>query len=222
MYISFISRQLGLPTVEVGIGNGYSLTVRCDRVRDKSGSIVRIHQEDFCQALGYPYYRKYENDGGPDLKECIHLLRNISVSPAEDILNLLRWQVFNLLTGNADGHAKNLSILYTSAGPRLAPFYDLVCTAIYPGISSDLAFSIGGNADPGQIRLKDWERMADVLGMRPRLILNTLNSFMDILLDRLSDYHRLFVEKNGSDPVLERINQTIRKRIRRTGSLVAG
>jgi hypothetical protein len=64
--------------------------------------------------------------------------------------------------------------------------------------------------------------MADVLGMRPRLILNTLNSFMDMLQDRLSDYHRLFFEKNGEDPVLERIDQAILKRIRRTRSLVAG
>ena len=219
-YLSFISRELGLPTVEVTVGNGYSLTVRYDRVGDDSGNILRIHQEDFCQALGYPYYRKYENDGGPSFRECIQLLREISISPAEDMLNLIRWQIFNLLAGNADGHAKNLSILYTKKGPRLAPFYDLVCTAIYPGISRNLALSVGGNADPGQIRKQDWNRLAEELGMRPRLILNTLNTFLDMLQDNLNEYHRQFVEHDKFDPVLDRIDLAVHKQIRRTRTLL--
>jgi serine/threonine-protein kinase HipA len=47
---------------------------------------------------------------------------------------LLRWAIFNFLIGNADAHAKNLAMIFTDRGPRLAPFYDLICTQVYPDL----------------------------------------------------------------------------------------
>lgn len=221
-YTSFVAGHLGLPAVDVSIGNGYSLTQRYDRIKDENGTIYRLHQEDFCQAMGYPYYKKYESDGGPAFRDCIELLKAISVSSAKDQISLLRWQILNLLLGNADGHAKNISILYGENGPELAAFYDLVCTAVYPAISKDLALSVGGNSDPGQIRVEDWNRFAADLGMRPGIILNSLNTFIELLQDNLDDYHKEFVAQNGTDPVLDRINQAIRKQFRRTRTLLEG
>ncbi len=219
-YTSFLARKTSLPVVDVTIGDGYSLTRRYDRLPDNTGTISRLHQEDFCQALGYPYYKKYESDGGPVFSDCINLVRNISVSPAKDQLNLLQWQILNILLGNADGHAKNLSILYSKTGPVLSPFYDFVCTAVYPGISRDLALSVGGNADPGQIRIQDWNKLADELGIRPRVILNSFDTLSQLLQDSLTAYYNEFVEMNGSHPVLEWINQVINKRIRRVRTLL--
>ena len=98
----------------------------------------------------------------------------------------------------------------------------LSVTAIYPGISRDLALSVSGNADPGQIRRQDWDRLAEELGMRPRLILNTLNTFLDMVQDNLTEYHRRFAEFNKSDSVLDRIDLAVHTELRRTRTLLKG
>ncbi|MBC8553142.1 MAG: type II toxin-antitoxin system HipA family toxin, partial [Candidatus Brocadiales bacterium] len=167
-YTSFLALNLGLPVIDVIVKQDYTLTKRYDRIVDHHGDLQRLHQEDFCQALGYSPFTKYEAEGGPNLKICIELIRSISIAPAEDVVHLLNWHIFNLLAGNSDGHAKNLSILYTQNGPRLAPFYDLVCTRIYPDISSDLAFSVGASHDPGHIQERDWQNLANQLEINPR------------------------------------------------------
>jgi len=219
-YISFILGQLKLPTVEVLKRDDYILVPRYDRILHPDGKIHRLHQEDMCQALGYSSHRKYESEGGPGIKEIINLIKEISITPAKDILNIIRWQLLNLLLGNSDGHGKNISILYTPQGPKLAPFYDLVCTKIYSGISKEQALSTGGNFDPEQICLKDLQVLAQENNLRPRLLLNELKTFIDNLSMNLSEYKKQFMEINGEHPVLDRINQEVTKQIRRTGRLM--
>ncbi|MCP4577982.1 MAG: type II toxin-antitoxin system HipA family toxin, partial [Deltaproteobacteria bacterium] len=111
------------------------LVKRYDRIRDQEGKVLRFHQEDFCQALGFLSEQKYESEGGPTLAGCFDLLKKASIRPAADQKSLIRWVAFNIFIGNADAHAKNLSILYTPRGPVLAPFYDLISTRVYPEIS---------------------------------------------------------------------------------------
>src|SRR5579863_1570657 len=159
----FVTRLAGLcrlPAVTAELrtieNNRHLLVKRYDRVVDADGTIHRLHQEDFCQALGVAPVRKYEKEGGPRFDQCFGLVDDASVEPALDTRELLRWLVFNLIVGNADGHAKNLSLLLGPKGPRLAPFYDLLCTAIYPKVATRLAMSVHGNTDPGQISGKDW------------------------------------------------------------------
>ncbi len=121
----------------------------------------RLHQEDFCQALGYGFEKKYQEYGGSTFADCYQLLQDASTDPAIDTQNLLRWQIINVLAGNSDGHAKNLSLLYLqNGGIRLAPFYDLVCTRAIERIDYHLAFDVGGQRDPGQITTKHWESLA--------------------------------------------------------------
>ncbi len=106
------------------------LVERYDRRVHPEKGISRLHQEDFCQALGIPPERKYENEGGPSLVQIFEVLARGSRSPLPDKRDLLKWVIFNFLIGNADAHAKNISLLYGEfgeiSGPRLAPFYDLV------------------------------------------------------------------------------------------------
>ncbi|ASY73723.1 HipA protein (plasmid) [Sinorhizobium fredii CCBAU 83666] len=109
-------------------GRSFLLVERYDRVRDASGVVRRIHQEDFCQALGVPPETKYASGGGPTFKDCFELLRRVSARPATDVLKLLDAAIFNLVVGNADAHGKNFSILYDDHGPRLAPLHDLLST----------------------------------------------------------------------------------------------
>ncbi|MDA3941755.1 MAG: type II toxin-antitoxin system HipA family toxin [Spirochaetia bacterium] len=219
-YSTFLASQLLLPTIKVDVGDGYSLTPRYDREQDSEGDIIRIHQEDFCQALGFSSHMKYESEGGPHLSDCVNLIRRASISPAEDVLNIIRWQVINLLIGNSDGHVKNLSILYTSDGPRLAPFYDIVSTRIYKGISRNMALYVGSENDPGQIRYSNWLILADELEIKPALLERTISSLIKLLEENLPLWHKQFIKLQCDNPVLERINQLITKQIRRSKKLL--
>ncbi|HEY6874201.1 MAG TPA: type II toxin-antitoxin system HipA family toxin [Geobacteraceae bacterium] len=145
---------------------------RYDRVT-RADETRRLHQEDFCQALGVPPEFKYETEGGPSLVACFNLLRNASTKSGKDVLSLLNWVIFNYLIGNSDAHGKNLSLLLLPEGPMLAPFYDLLSTRIYAhyGLAEGLAMKIGGENDPGAIRKKHWELFAEEVRIKPRLVL---------------------------------------------------
>ena len=146
---------------------------RYDRATTTDGT-KRLHQEDFCQALHIPPEYKYEVEGGPSLAACFDLVRNVSIRSGKDVLSLLNWVIFNYLTGNSDAHGKNISMLLLPEGPMLAPFYDMLSTRIYShyGLAEGLAMKIGGENDPGAIQKKHWERFAEEVGIKPRLVLN--------------------------------------------------
>ncbi len=93
-------------------------------------------------------------------------------APARGRLDLLRWVVFNYLTGNSDAHAKNVSFLLGPEGMRLAPFYDLVCGTVYGADS--LAQFIGDNDVIGHVGAGDWGRFAHECGLSPALVARTL------------------------------------------------
>jgi serine/threonine-protein kinase HipA len=137
----------------------FLLVERYDRITEGK-HVRRVHQEDFCQALGVPSERKYAAEGGPGFKECFGLVRRVSARPALDVLNLLDAAIFNLIVGNADAHGKNFSILYGAQGPRLAPLYDLLSTVAYPELSPKLAMKIGGRATLEEMDARAWEAFA--------------------------------------------------------------
>lgn len=145
------------------------LVERYDRVRQPDGAVLRIWQADFCQLLGKPSDVKYECDGGPSFKDCFELLKT-SARPAVDSLQLLRWLFFNLCIGNNDSHAKNLSMVATAGGLRLAPFYDLMCTRVYPGLGAHFAFTIAGESKPGKLTREHVLALAKTLGVAPRYL----------------------------------------------------
>ena len=139
----------------------FLLVTRYDRAVGTDGSISRLHQEDFAQALGVPSHRKYASEGGPIFPDCFALLRRAATRPARDILKLLDAAIFNLIIGNADAHAKNFSLLHSSGGAiMLAPLYDLLSTVIYPNLHVKLAMKIGGKAVLEDIEPRHWERFA--------------------------------------------------------------
>ncbi|MFC0337122.1 serine/threonine-protein kinase HipA [Kushneria avicenniae] len=145
-----------------------SLILRYDREWDSArGELRRLHQLDFCQLSGVRSGVKYESDGGPDLVACRNLIRKAN-APLVDHQRFIRWIFFNLLIGNHDSHAKNLSILFTRDGPRLAPFYDLMSTNLYPGLARRFAFKIGGEDQPGHIGSEQLDACARALDLQPR------------------------------------------------------
>jgi serine/threonine-protein kinase HipA len=99
---------------------------RFDRRWTKEGRLLRLPQEDCCQALSVPPGRKYQNEGGPGMVDILNLLKG-SDTPAEDQKMFLKAQVLNWLIGATDGHAKNFSLFLGPSGRFwLAPVYDIL------------------------------------------------------------------------------------------------
>jgi serine/threonine-protein kinase HipA len=127
----------------------------------------RLHQEDLCQALGITLDFKYQKEGWrlPSYRALAGVLDRHSSAPGLDRLASAQSAVFNFLVGNADSHAKNISLLHARDGVRLAPLYDLVSTAVYPELNAELALSIGDELNPDAITSIHWADLADDLGL---------------------------------------------------------
>ena len=151
--------------------------------REEAGGVVRrLHQEDFCQALGVSGEMKYENEGGPSFASCMKAMQEMKFSLA-DRLAFMDRMIFNFLIGNADAHGKNSSILYRQKGGRsLAPIYDVMSTLVYPALSDDGAMSIGGAKRFADVRRENFAIMAQEAGMRPALALGRLDAIASQIL----------------------------------------
>jgi len=165
-----LARRVGLTTASASkhrtrSGTPYLLVERYDRDLT-SDPIRRLHQEDFCQALGNPSDRKYVVEGGPSVSQSISLLREASAAPARDIPRLWQALVFNWLIGNCDAHGKNFSLLYDSGSPTLAPLYDLVSTTAYSELTRRLAMGIDGARNIDEISDAAWNSLAGEVGVR--------------------------------------------------------
>ncbi len=148
----------------------FLLVTRYDRALSGDGTVRRVHQEDFCQALGVPSEIKYASEGGPGLKDCFALVRLLSALPAVDVLKLLDAVIFNLAVGNADAHGKNFSLLHGLQGARLTPLYDLLSTVLYPELSAGMAMKIGKRATLEEMDARGWAAFAVEAGIGLPLI----------------------------------------------------
>ena len=164
-----LARSAGLYAVEAEIrsvkGREFLLVERYDRRREPGRSLSRLHQEDFCQALGVPSELKYQNEGGPSLADCFDLVRRATTRPAPELHKLLEGVLFNALIGNNDAHAKNFALLYWPWGAGMAPLYDLVSTVVYEELSPRLAMKIGGKYEFDELYQRHWERFAKEAGL---------------------------------------------------------
>jgi serine/threonine-protein kinase HipA len=146
----------------------FLLVERYDRLTDAQGHLQRLHQEDFCQALGFVPEMKYQNEGGPDLPQCVDLLRRATRPSAPQVLRLLDGVIFNALIGNHDAHAKNFSLLYLHQAPTkapvLAPLYDILSTAVYPTLTSKMAMKIGSKYKFSEVQARHWAQLAEEAG----------------------------------------------------------
>ena len=154
------------------LGRAFLLVERYDRVQhttNAQGQRQRLHQEDFCQALGVVPEMKYQNEGGPDLAQCFALLRRASRPSAPHILRLFDYVVFNALIGNHDAHGKNFSLLYTAQddghGTVLAPLYDALSTAIYPSLTPKMAMKIGSKYKFSEVETRHWDAFFQAAGL---------------------------------------------------------
>jgi serine/threonine-protein kinase HipA len=189
---------------------------RYDRFHDQQGLTHRIHQQDFCQAQGFTSELKYEDQGGPTIKQNYELiLETIPVKKRLESLRIyLDWIAFNLLIGNNDSHSKNISLLLWNNSQEIAPLYDLLCTAIYPKLKRAFSFTIGGQADFTRLSRKNFELLNQELGLKPgtfegRLaeLKQKIDSTKDELVERIKEEH-------PDAKIPERISRLINDRVK--------
>lgn len=193
-----LAQRMGLSAPAVATGQAgdisYLLIERYDRHRDDNGLISKRHQEDFCQALSVPPELKYEAEGGPGVAELQAVIAQHTQRPAADRLTLLQMLLFHYLVGNADAHAKNYALLYREGVPELAPVYDVVCTAAYPGLSKRMAMQIGGRDLPDTVQWSHWLALVPQTRGAQRLLQKEASNMAeqigaeaDILLEELRE-----------------------------------
>ena len=201
-----------------GIGDQRFLLVeRYDRQlakQSKAGQmqLQRLHQEDFCQALGVAPETKYQNEGGPDLTQAFDLVRRATRPSAPNILRLLDFVVFNALIGNHDAHAKNFSLLYTPQSAVLAPMYDALSTAVYPDLSDNMAMKIASKYKFAEVEARHWKQFALAAALSPAQVKKRILVIAKRLPDLARTTHATMDAEGNSHAILGKIVALIEKR----------
>jgi len=213
-----LASAVGIPAAAAEVrtiqGMDYALIERYDRTSTQTPDglqFERLHQEDFCQALGIVSEHKYQNEGGPSFKHCFDLMRAVSSAPVIDLQRMLDAAIFNYLIGNHDAHGKNFSLLY---GPgqdsvRFAPLYDLVCTLYYPELSRKMAMKIGGEYLLDKIAPRNFEQLAEETGLAKPLVKRRVPVLARKILEAL-----LTIDLSHADT--EKVAAIIKQRCERT------
>ena len=183
-----LARALKLPVPDVWllrVPEAAYVVQRYDRA-NVAGNTVGLHQIDGCQLLGHGSGWKYQRQGGlASIPRLVEALRALPVRAA-DLLQLQRWVMFNYLTGNADAHAKNISVLVDDKGYRLALFYALLCVKAYGDES--LALYIGDEETFDAVGMHSWEALCKDCGFR---LPETLKGFAKLAHDLMPAWRKL-------------------------------
>jgi serine/threonine-protein kinase HipA len=215
-YCMELARTIGLHVAPCEILEGdYPLfiTERYDRIEDEQNTMRRLHQQDFCQAQGVLSEEKYEFKGGPSIKNNYDLLLN-HVTATKRIYALqefLSWISFNLIIGNNDSHSKNLSILLVNNKNELAPFYDLICTAIYKNLHKDFSFRIGDRYTFAKIGLNQFTLLEEELGIKKGAFTQRIKDTRELILTNKDRVLEQVMDKHPKAKIPKRICALIGK-----------
>jgi serine/threonine-protein kinase HipA len=191
------AEALGLPVPQVQfveLGSAPALvTTRFDRLIDDAG-VHRVHQEDLCQALGLWRTAKYQADGGPSASDVVAFLRR-ELDPRDrqkGVEDFARALVFNWITAGTDAHAKNYAVLLVGTRVVLAPFYDLMSTALlWPDdeihFKGRLAMKLGGYYRLRKVDAGRLGALGGELGVDPEFLVDAATRYRDHVLDAARD-----------------------------------
>lgn len=223
-----LARELGLPAAashvlrfrdEVAI-----VVERYDRLR--TGSVlVRVHQEDVCQALGLPPTRKYESEGGPGVRRVVELLRVQSSARDEDVATFVDALAFNWLLAGTDAHAKNFAVLIAGGGRvRLAPLYDLASALPYAIAPQrmKLAMKLGGEYRLRGIGVRHWRRMAAEVRLDADALVARVSRMAAALPDAAAAVRRHLVADGLRHPLVDRLAARSSKRAAECRKMLGG
>ncbi|HEX3467348.1 MAG TPA: HipA domain-containing protein [Candidatus Elarobacter sp.] len=189
---------------------------RYDRVRIDD-EIVRVHQEDICQALAVPPSRKYQNEDGPGIHDIVELLRTHSSARKEDVDTFIGAIALNWLIAGTDAHAKNYSLLL-SGGPRvrLAPLYDVASILPYDDAIQlqrvKLSMKIGGKYRLHDIGPRQWVKLAEEVRIDEGGLIRRLTDLAQQIPDAISDIRRSTQHDGLDQPVVERLEARLVQR----------
>ena len=208
-----LSRALGFETAQAQLvtiaGHDLLLITRFDRGADDKGRVIRLHQEDFAQALALSPALKYERYGTEERRFDVHAIARVlrrTSNPAAARQVFVRSLLFDLMIGNVDGHAKNYALLHGEGGAVLTPRYDIAPTMLDTAVTDEFAFRIGQAESHRDLSAADLDAFAAVLGMRsPKARIRFLNT----------QTHALAVGLCGAFPELDR------QRMKRFSDLIA-
>lgn len=211
-----LARRLGLPTASTSImkfGEETAIVIeRYDRIRSSEG-LLRVHQEDICQAKAVLPMRKYESEGGLGAKEIIELLRIHSSSQKEDIETFLDALAFNWLIAGTDAHAKNYSLLLGSRGQvRLAPLYDIASALPYDDMyfpKLKLAMRIGRKYRLREISGVDWQRLAKSTGQDTEEILTRIANLARQIPDEAAQVRNEMRQQGIKHKIVDRLSDKV-------------
>lgn len=145
------------------------VVTRFDRASADGDQVVRLHQEDLCQALGV--VEKYESEGGPSALDIVRMLREVSETSGAARRNVGRFVdglIYNTVIGAPDAHARNYAVLLDGDSVNLAPIYDVASGFAYDpptGGRRVMSMSVGGELELDKIGRESWSRFADAAGL---------------------------------------------------------
>jgi serine/threonine-protein kinase HipA len=197
---------------------------RYDRLRT-GRRVVRVHQEDACQALAVHPARKYENEGGPGAASLVELLRTHSRARGEDVTTFVDSLAYAWLTGATDGHAKNYSLLIgEGARARLAPLYDIASALPYAGANLfklKLAMKVGGKYRLREVGRRQWEKLAAELRLDAAELLARIRAMAARIPDGSSTLRRQLRDQGLAHDVLDRLAGALSRRARECAAVLA-
>lgn len=228
-----LAHAVGLPVAPVELHHvpePVVLIERFDRYRE-GDAIRRVHTIDGCQLLGLPVAYKYERIYG-DGRDVKHVRDGASLprffdatdraaNPARDRLDLLRWTIFNVLIGNADAHAKNLSFFMSAGRPALAPAYDLVCNALYTeSINQNLAMAVGDAFLIEEITALEWAQLCATTHLNAALLVREIQRMINLMGGSVATEVEQGALVSGADPeVIGRIRAVIESACERQAAI---
>jgi serine/threonine-protein kinase HipA len=213
-----LARRMKIPTPNITTGQAgkrtYLLVERHDRT-NVGGRWRRLHQEDYCQALGKPPSAKYESNQtgiyGPTMKDMFELTRRHLSSI--DILHLLDMVVFNVLACNTDAHAKNYSIIIRGNGASLAPIYDVLCGEVWDSVTKNLAQKIAGESRGDYLKGRHWQRFARECGLNPRQVLDRVGTLAkSVMVEADAAASEVAAMPAGTHVMLDQTRQAVERR----------
>jgi serine/threonine-protein kinase HipA len=214
-----LARALGLPAASSRVmrfGDEVAIVVeRYDRIRS-GNQIIRVHQEDICQATGVIPTRKYQNEGGPGVADIVALLRTHSSAAEEDVITFIDALAFNWLIAGTDAHAKNYSLLL-SGGPRvrLAPLYDVASLLPYPEFDpwrTKLSMKIGGEYRLREIRRAEWLKLARDVRVDADTLIARIATMAAQLPDQVSAIHATARAEGLDLPIIDTLKAKLIER----------
>ena len=222
------ARRVGLMAVRTRVsqfGNESAVVVeRYDR-RDVGGEIIRVHQEDLCQALGLPPSLKYQNEGGPGPGDVVKLLRSAMPSRAADdaVSRFADALIWNWLIAGTDAHAKNYSLLLAGDQVRLAPLYD-IASALPSGIHErKLKFAMKLGGDQRVLLFQNiWPEAAREMALDADALVGRVRELAALAADAFADAAKAPDVEALGRPLSTRLVDLVAVRSERCRRLVAG